>query len=52
MWVVLIVLKLLLNLVAKKIMSERIPIENSATNNTKDKEELHVPNYGQFSNEF
>ncbi len=44
MWVVWIVLKLLLNLVAEKIISERIPIENSTTNNTKDKAALRVPN--------
>jgi hypothetical protein len=52
MWVVWIVLKLLLNLVAEKIISKRIPIENSTTNNTKGKVELLVPHYGQFSNEF
>ena len=37
MWVVWIVLKLSLNLVAEQIISERIIIENSATNNTKGK---------------
>ena len=52
MWVVCIVLKLLLNLVAEKIMSKRIPIENSTTNNTKGKAKLVVNNYGQFNNEF
>jgi len=49
MWVVWIVLKLLLNLVAEKIISERTAIENSTTNNTKGKAALPVPNYGQFS---
>ena len=49
MWVVSIVLKLLLNLVAKKIISERILIENSTTNNTKGKAKLLEPNYGQFT---
>ena len=37
MWVVCIVLKLLLNLVVEQIISERILIENSTTNNTKGK---------------
>ena len=46
MWVVWIVLKLLLNLVAEKIISERTTIENSTTNNTKGKPALPVPNYG------
>ncbi len=49
MWVVWIVLKLLLNLVDEKIISERMPIENLTTNNTKGKAILPVPNYGQFS---
>jgi hypothetical protein len=49
MWVVWIVLKLLLNLVAEKIISERTAIENSTTNKTKGKATLPVPNYGQFS---
>ena len=43
MWVVWIVLKLLLNLVAEKIISERKPIKNSTTNNTKGKEKQVVP---------
>jgi hypothetical protein len=50
MWVVWIVLKLLLNLVANQIISKRIPFENSTTNNTKGKAKLAVHNYGQFSN--
>ena len=50
MWVVWIVLKLLLNLVAEKIISERIPIKNSTTNNTKGKVALRVPNNEQFNN--
>jgi hypothetical protein len=45
MWVVRIVLKLLLNLVAKKIISERKPIKNSTTNNTKGKEKQVEPNH-------
>ena len=49
MWVVWIVLKLLLNLVAEKFISERIAIENSTTNNTKGKAILPVPNYRQFT---
>ena len=52
MWVVWIVLKLLLNLVAEKVISERIAIENSTKNNTKGKATLHVPNLGQFNKEF
>ena len=52
MWVVWIVLKLLLNLVAEQIISERILIENSTTNNTKGKAKHPIINYGQFSNEF
>jgi hypothetical protein len=52
MWVVWIVLKLLINLVDEQIISERMPIENSTTNNTKGKAKLDVHNYGQFSNEF
>jgi hypothetical protein len=52
MWAVWIVLKLLLNLVAEQIISERIPIERSPTNNTKGKAKLVIHNYGQFSNEF
>jgi hypothetical protein len=52
MWVVWIVLKLLLNLVDEKIISERTAIENSTTNNAKGKEALRVPNYGQFNDEF
>ena len=46
MWVVWIVLKLLLDLVAEKIKSEKTIIENSTTNNTKGKAALPVPNYG------
>ena len=49
MWVVWIVLKLLLNLVAEKIISERTAIENSTTNNAKGKAKLPVLNYKQFS---
>ena len=45
MWVVWIVLKLLLDLVAEKIKSEKTTIENSTTNNTKGKAILRVPNY-------
>jgi hypothetical protein len=52
MWVVGIVLKLLLNLVAEQIISEKILIENSTTNNTKGKAKHPIYNYGQFSNEF
>ena len=44
MWVVQIVLKLLLNLVAKKIILARKSIKNSKKNNTKGKEKLVVPN--------
>ena len=50
MWVVWIVLNLLLNLVAEKIISERKSIKNSTTHNTKGKEKQVVPN--QFSDEF
>jgi hypothetical protein len=46
MWVVWIVLKILLNLVDEKIISERKTIENSTMNNTKSKAALHVPNLG------
>ena len=49
MWVVWIVLKLLLNQVDEKIISERTAIENSTTNNAKGKAKLRVLNYGQFS---
>ena len=49
MWVVWIVLKLLLNQVDEKIISERTAIENSTTNNTKGKAKLPKPNYGQFT---
>ena len=49
MWVVWIVLKLLLNQVDEKIISERTTIENSTTNNAKGKAKLPVLNYGQFS---
>ena len=52
MWVAWIVLKLLLILVVEQIISERIPIENSTTNNTKGKAKHHIHNYGQYSNEF
>ena len=52
MWVVWIVLKLLLNLVANQIISERTTIENSTTKNTKGKAKLVTKNYGQFSNGF
>ncbi len=51
MWVVQLVLKLLSNLVAEKI-SQRIPIENSSTNNAKGKAILPVPNYGQSTKQF
>ena len=44
MWVVLIVLKLLLNLVAEKIISERKSIKTSIKNNAKGKEKLVVFN--------
>ena len=43
-WVVWIVLKLLLNLVAEKIISTRNSIKNSIKKNTKGKEKLVVPN--------
>ncbi len=46
MWVVWIFLKLLLNLVVEKIITERTTIENSTSNNTKGKAALGVPNYG------
>ena len=49
MWVVWIVLKLLLNQVDEKIISERTAIENSTTNNAKGKAKLPVPNYRQFN---
>ena len=52
MWVVWIVFKLWLNLVAEHIISKRMPIKNSTTNNTKGKAKLVLHNYGQFSNEF
>jgi hypothetical protein len=52
MWVVGIVLKLLLNLVAEQIISEKILIENSTTNNTKGKAKHPIYNNEQFSNEF
>jgi hypothetical protein len=52
MWVVWIVLKLLLNLVVEQIISERIPVENSTTNNTKGKAKHPIHSDGQFSNEF
>ena len=45
MWVVWIVLKLLLDLVAEKIKSEKTTIETSTTNNAKGKAALPVPNY-------
>ena len=44
MWVVLIVLKLLLNVVAEKSISARNSIKNSIKNNTKGKVKLVVPN--------
>ena len=44
MWVVWIVLKLLLNLVAEKVISERKRSKNSTTNNTLGKEKQVVPN--------
>ena len=51
MWVVWIVLKLLLNLVARKIISERKKIKNTTTNNTKDKEnKLYLINLATISN--
>jgi hypothetical protein len=49
MWVVGIVLKLLLNLVVEKIISERKAINNSTTNNTKGKAKHVLPN--KFSDE-
>ena len=50
MWVVWIVLKLLLNLVAEKSISKRKLVKNSTTNNTLGKEKHDVPN--QSSDEF
>ena len=50
MWIVWIVLKLLLNLVAEKIIPERKSIKNSTKNNTKGNEKLIVPN--KLSDEF
>ena len=44
MWVVWIVLKLLINLVAEKIISKTIQIGNSTTNNTKSKEKHPIHN--------
>ena len=50
MWVDWIVLKLLLNLVAEKSISERKLIKNSTINNTLGKKKQVVPN--QSSDEF